>query len=113
MPYRRWTNPEIAIVVYFASRNAGHEGCRKILNLKTAGHFEESRTTLSIRNKLDDIRKIDSLWDEAEGWNIAAVDEWLVALGIENLQALVGVGYEELDQIPEVSSYRSKRNAMF
>lgn len=67
MPYRRWTNPEIAIIVYFASRNAGHEECRKILNLKTAGHFEEPRTTLSIRNKLDDIRKIDSLWDEAEG----------------------------------------------
>ena len=67
MPYRRWTNPEIAIIVYFAFRNAGHEGCRKILNLKTAGQFEEPRTTLSIRNKLDDIRKIDSLWDEAEG----------------------------------------------
>ncbi len=113
MPYRRWTNSEIAIVVYFAFRNADHEECRKILNLKIARHFEKSRTTLSIRNKLDDIRKIESLWNEAEGWNIAAVDEWLVALDIENLQALVGVEHEELDQISKVSSYRSKHNAMF
>ena len=103
MPYRRWTGPEIVIVVYFASRNAGHEGCRKILNLKTAGQFEEPRTTLSIRNKLDDIRKIDDLWSETKGWNITAVDEWLVALDVENLHALVEAGYEELQLVPEVS----------
>lgn len=104
-------NSEIAIVVYFAFRNAGHEECRKILNLKIAEQFEKSWTTLSIRNKLDNIRKIDSLWNEAEEWNVAAVDEWLVALDIENLQALLVTEYKELNQISKMSSYRLKRNA--
>lgn len=113
MSYRRWTNSEIAIVVYFAFRNANHEECRKILNLKIAEQFEKSWTTLSIRNKLDDIRKIDSLWNEAEEWNIAAVDEWLVALNIKNLQALLVTEYKELNQISKMSSYKSKRNTMF
>jgi hypothetical protein len=61
MNYRRWTDPETVIVVYFASRNAGHEACRRILEIKAAGQSHQPRTTLSIRNKLDDIRRIDGL----------------------------------------------------
>lgn len=69
--------------------------------------------TLSIQNKLDDIRKINSLWNKTEEWNIAAIDEWLIVLDIENLRALIEIEYEELDQISKMSSYKSKRNAMF
>lgn len=66
MFYKRWTSFKIAIIVYFVFRNASHEECRKILNLKTAKQFKKPRTTLNVRNKFNDIRKIDDLWNETK-----------------------------------------------
>jgi hypothetical protein len=39
------------------------------------------------------------------GWNVSAVDEWIVALGVSNLRALVEIDLEELRFVPEVSAY--------
>lgn len=97
-----WSNHETVVVVYFASRGAGHEACRKILALKCAGTEPEPRTMLAVRGKLDQIRKIPGLWNETNGWDRAAVDTWLVRQGVDNLEALVGVGYEEIGLVPQV-----------
>ncbi|KAL8789531.1 MAG: hypothetical protein Q9213_001144 [Squamulea squamosa] len=77
--------------VYFASKGASHESCRKILALKLAEQQPEPRSMLAVRGKLDQIRKIPGLWDDISGWDQAAVDQWLVDLGVENLRALVEV----------------------
>lgn len=102
MTRQKWSNYEKAIVVYFASRHASHEGCSKILHHKSGG---EPRTIQSIRSKLDGIRKIGGLWDKNERWDIEAVDRWLLTLDVPDLQAALGFGYEELSFVPEVYCY--------
>ena len=64
----QWTRQELAIVVYFASRGAGHEACRKILLRKVAGKRPEERTLLAIRGRLDQIRHVEGLWNDTTGW---------------------------------------------
>ena len=105
MPGTQWKKYEIAVVVYFASRGAGHEGCRQILGLKTAGQNSEPRSILAVRGKLDTVRRIPGLWTELSGWIRPAVDEWLLSLGVENLEAFIGVGNEEIAMIPLVSLF--------
>ena len=102
MTGQKWTDYELAIVVYFASRHASHKGCNKILHMKSGG---EPRTLQSVRSMLDGIRKIDGLWNSAKGWDIEAVDRWLLTLAVPNLEATVGFSYEELSFIPEVIYY--------
>ncbi|KAL9045012.1 MAG: hypothetical protein Q9214_001892 [Letrouitia sp. 1 TL-2023] len=101
MPYNQWDDYETAIVVYFASRHASHDACRQILDLKCAGKHAEPRTVISVRSKLDAIRKIEGLWSDRQGWNRIAVDNWLISLRLPELQAAVGVGKEELSMIAE------------
>lgn len=91
-------------MVYFASRGASHEACRRILALKCARAQPESRSMLAVRGKLDQVRKTQGLWDEMSGWNLTEVDKWLMALEVEDLSSLVAVGKEELDVIPPVST---------
>lgn len=105
MPGTQWNKYETAVVVYFASRGASHEGCRQILELKTAGQSSEPRSILAVRGKLDTVRRIPGLWTES-GWIRPAVDAWLLSLGVENLEAFIGVGNEEIEMIPFVSYSR-------
>ncbi|KAL8856887.1 MAG: hypothetical protein Q9178_006476 [Gyalolechia marmorata] len=100
MPGSQWNKDELAVVVYFASRGAGHEGCRQILALKTAGKTPEPRSMLAVRGKLDTVRRIPGLWNEWSGWIRPAVDAWLLDMGVENLEALIGVGNEEIAMVP-------------
>ena len=65
----------------------------------------EPRTLQSVRSKLDGIRKIDGLWNSANGWDIEAVDRWLLTLQVPNLEATVGFSYKELSFVPEVICY--------
>ena len=106
MPGSQWKKDEVAVIVYFASRGAGHEGCRQILALKTAGQTSEPRSMLAVRGKLDAVRRVPGLWTESSGWIRPAVDAWLLQLGVENLQAFVGAGDEEIAMIPMVSCPR-------
>ena len=98
---KEWTSYETVIIVYFASRGADHEGCAKILDLKKGN--KSPRTTLAVRNRLNEARAIDGLWHEGEGWKLAKVDEWLVAQGVSNLHKAIEVGEEELSRIAPVS----------
>ena len=97
----KWSTEEIAVLVYFASRNADHEACSKIIGLKCG--VEDPRTAGAVRMKLDDVRGNDgSLWDQKSGWSRDRVDEWLVALGLSNLGVLVEVGFVELQAVAAV-----------
>ena len=99
----KWSKEEIAVLLYFASRNADHEACRNIVGRKC--NVENLRTASAVRTKLDDIRRNnDELWDPKSGWDHGKVDEWLVALGLPNLAALVEVGLEELQAVIAVRS---------
>ena len=97
---RNWDDYETAIVVYFASRRATHEGCKRILSHKSAGAYE--RSLFSIRGKLDQVRTIPGLWSN-NGWNLEAVDTWIAGLEISDLQAAITVGYDEMTCVPLVS----------
>ena len=61
MNKQSWTDRELAVAVYFSSRNADHEACSRILSLKTANQDAIKRTAQSVRCKLDRIRIIDDL----------------------------------------------------
>ena len=113
MPYQKWDNFSLAIVVFFASRNAGHEGCSKILHFKSGGKGEP-RSVQSIRGKLDGIRSIGGLWSGKEGWNIGAVDRWLVDLDVPSLRTILSCGLKEVSLIPLVitSEYISSGNKL-
>lgn len=94
----RWSKGETAVLVYFASRNADHEACSSIVGRKCG--IETSRTASSVRQKLEEVRKNNvELWKSKSGWDRGKVDEWLVALGLPNLGALVEVGLEELQAV--------------
>ncbi len=58
---------------------------------------------LAVRGKLDTVRKIPGLWTDSSGWIRLAVDVWLLHLGVENLEAILGVGNEELAMVDWVS----------
>lgn len=75
----------------FASRNAGHKTCSKILHLKCRW---EPRTAQSIQ-------RIDGLWDENNGWNLDMGDHWLVALNVTNLEALLRFDRQKLSFVPQ------------
>ena len=62
----------------------------------------ELRTVQTVRSKLDEIRKIDGLWDSAKRWDIEAVDCWLLTFQVSNLEATVGFSYGELSFVPEI-----------
>ena len=94
-----WTKAETAVVVYFASRGAGHEACSKIVSLKTE---LPNRGVISMRTKINHIRSQHALSNEANGWDLVAVDKFLQSLELLNLEALCGVGQEELSLMPEV-----------
>lgn len=100
---RAWTDYELAIVVYFASRKADYEACSKILALKSAGQFE-ARLTVSVRSKLDKIREMPNLWNTTNGWNLEAVDNWLISLNVPELRAAIAFSNEELSLISPVSA---------
>ena len=102
MALRRWDDDELAIAIYFASRNAGHEACAKIIQYKTGREHLKPRSSVAVRTKLDDIRKIGNLWHHQTGWNLKAVDEYLEGLHVSDLDALKNVGEKELTLIPEV-----------
>jgi len=102
MSIRRWNDAETAVAVYFASRNAGHEACAKIIFHKTGGVNLEPRTSLSVRNKLHGIRMTGDLWRPQTGWNLEAVDDYLISLNVYDLKELVSAGEAELAMIPEV-----------
>ncbi len=71
MSASKWSKHEAAVVVYFASRNADHEACSKILGLKCSA----PRTAFAIRKKLAQIRADNvSLWDQKSGWDRDKVD---------------------------------------
>ena len=94
----KWSQEETAVLVYFASRNADHEACGSIVGRKCG--VEISRTASAVRMKLDEVRRNNvELWDSKSGWDRGKVDEWLVALGLPNLGALVEVGFEELQVV--------------
>ena len=106
MSIRRWTDAEIAIAVYFASRNAGYKACAKIIFYKTERGNLESRTSLSVRNKLHGIRMTGDLWRLQTGWNLEAVDNYLISLNVYSLQNLVSAGEAKLVMIPEIRCRR-------
>lgn len=97
----KWSQEETAVIVYFASRNADHEACSTIVSRKCDG--QQPRTAGAVRMKLNEIRgnNVD-LWDSKSGWDRGKVDEWLVALEMPNLGALVEVGFEELQTVTAV-----------
>lgn len=107
MSIRRWNDAEIAVAIYFASRNTGHEACAKIISYKTGGVNQEPRTSLSVRNKLHGIRMTGDLWRPQTGWNLEAVDDYLISLNVYDLKELVSAGEAELAMIPEVR-FRSR-----
>jgi len=84
---RHWTNYKIAVVVYFASREADYEGCCKILHLKGG----PQRTAIGVRSKLDSIRAINGLWNKGQ-WNRGNIDQWLLTLGLANLNIAISTG---------------------
>lgn len=97
----KWSAEETAVLIYFASRNAGHEGCSKIVGMKC--RLQELRTANAVRQKLLDIRENNvKLYQEESGWDFAKVDEWLVGLGIPKLDALLEVGIHELQAVAAV-----------
>ena len=102
MSLRRWDNEKIAIAIFFAFRNASHEACAKILQLKRRGKNSEPRTRFSVRNKLDRIRKIEKLWSPHTSWNLEVVDDYLVGLNLSNLTTLMTVSKEKLAMISEI-----------
>ena len=96
-----WQDRELAVVVYLASRNVSHSICSDILQK----HEGMTRTTQSIRSKLGEIRKREGLWDKATGWNIPAVDGWLITLQCTD-------SFEDLlELVPEVSRYLFANNS--
>ena len=102
MSLRRWDNEKIAIAIFFAFRNANHEACAKILQLKRREKNSESRTGFSVRNKLDRIRKIEKLWSSHTSWNLKVVDDYLVDLNLSNLTTLMIVSKEKLAMISKI-----------
>lgn len=102
---RKWTNHEIAIIVYFASRKIDHQSCSRLLNSKTAGRCGNPRTAYGVRTKLERIRETSGLWLQATGWNLDAVDRWLLTLEVPNLVASLNVSPEEVLMISPVSRF--------
>lgn len=101
---RFWKDKEVAIIVYFASRRVDHDSCQRLLEFKTSTTSETSRTAYAIRAKLDSIKdKHAGLWSQDAGWNVDAVDNWLLGLRISNLAVCLSVGETELQLISLVS----------
>ena len=99
----KWSNEEIAVLVYFVSRKADHEACCNVIGLKC--DVREVRTVDGIRNKLDDIRMHNRKLLDQGRWNCDEVDKWLVNLGLPNLDALIEVDVQELQVVAAVRSY--------
>ena len=99
----KWTNEEIAVLVYFVSRKADHEACCNIIGWKC--HVRELRTVDGVRNKLEDVRKHNGKLLDQGRWNCDEVDRWLVDLGLPNLDALVEVDVQELQAVAAVRSH--------
>ena len=99
---RPWAQDEIAIIVYFASRKVDHESCRRLLS-----HLAQSqRSAYAIRGKLDTVRDMDlGLWSQNAGWNVSAVDWWLLGLNVSNLTSILQIGLPELEMMSAVSDF--------
>lgn len=95
MPTRfDWNQEEMAVALYFDSRNLKHEAILRLLEFKC----QRVRTMAGLRNKLNKIRyKDEHLWDrELHVWRPQEVDQWLEKLGVADLTALNS--FEEEDQ---------------
>ena len=97
----KWSKEETAVLVYFASRNANHEGCCQILGMRFGP--DKHRSANAVRQKLSAIRDNNvELCRGKKGWDQTKVDEWLIALGISDLDALLEVRSQELDKVAPV-----------
>lgn len=94
-----WEDDETAIILYFVSRKVDHQGCCRILKLKTG----KDRSVAAVRCMLVRFHRPGlGLWSQAGGWNRAEVDRWLLEIGIPCLQALTYAGTDELEQVAVV-----------
>ena len=95
---KEWSTYETAVIIYFASRNADHEGCSKILWHKC----NEARSGFAVRGRLERVRSENRLWTES-GWNRAEVDKWLIGLRLPNLATVTSFNMQELNCMKPVN----------
>jgi DNA-binding transcriptional MerR regulator len=99
----RWTEEELAIVLYFRARGVSVEGCKDILNYKDASSHGQPRTVNSVQNKLHDLAKDAKLFYNGE-WSIEGTNAFLSGLELPNLQSLVGLDDRILQMMGDVST---------
>lgn len=102
MSIRRWNDAKIAIAIYFVFKNTSYEACAKIIFYKTREVNQESRTNLSVRNKLHDIHMTRDLWTSQIDWNLKVVDDYLISLNVYDFKKLINASETKLVIILEI-----------
>ena len=101
MPGSRWTNEEIAVIVYFRSRGISIVHCKDLLELKLP--FQQHRTLDGVTLKLQVLSRDHQLSDQhTKQWFIDASDNYINSLGLSNLSELTQVGLQERGIIGDV-----------
>jgi hypothetical protein len=99
----RWSNIELAVIVFFASRGVKHEVCGELLKrrLPTA-----SRNVTAVRGKLRSLREEHRMYDKDTKWDHEAVRKWTESLKLseDDLKtACLKIEKEDRDLIEMVS----------
>ena len=93
----RWTDPEIAVIVYFRSKGQSVEDCVHILSVKG-----RARTTDTVTQKLSNLSKDFLLVDENGKWLTERCDHFLQGLDLLDYPGLLAIDEDEERVIIEV-----------
>lgn len=74
MARQRWTNQEIAVVIFYASRRVSHQACSDLVSLKCG----TTRTVTSVRSKVLSLRSEHPQLEKP--WRLEQVNVWLQGL---------------------------------
>ena len=104
MPGPRWTDSELAVVLFFRSRGASVKTCELLLIHKLPNYRPHARTTSAVFEKLNTARRtLGLLIPGTEEWDLTAVDLHLRKMQLPNLEALTKTQDYELNLMGEVS----------
>lgn len=103
----RWTDDEIAVIVYFRSRGFSIPECTELLEKRG-----KSRTVTAVAQKLVELSQAHSLSNEDREWSIENCDRYIGTLRVYDKSELLSLSEDErlLLEVPNNALYYSRLN---
>ena len=92
----RWTNDEVALIIFHRSRGISLAGCKALLQLKFPCLHETPRSIDAVSIKLQQLSHDPQLYNaDTKQWFQVAVDAYIANLNTSDLDSIIHVGPEE------------------